>query len=200
MALAPRTYEPGVIEDIFQRLQYLERGLADSKRKTPSTIERLNPITFPVPVEGQVAIDSRTNCLIHYANGKWREGCGGKFEILVTDPLGAAIKVVNGLAVMMIPKDLDGTVLVHAAAGLDTVGSGTTTIQYVNKTQALTMLSTPVTIPGGSHTSYTSSTVSTGTINPANSQVATGDLIAVNVTTIGADGKGLIAILHFGFG
>jgi hypothetical protein len=58
------------------------------------------------------------------------------------------------------------------------------------------MLSTPITIDVSEFTSYTSAIPSV--VNPANGNVATGNLIAIDVSVAGTGAKGLGIILTFG--
>ena len=68
-------------------------------------------------------------------------------------------------------------------------------IQIRNVTQTADMLSTRITIDASEFTSYTAAAA---VIDTGNDDVATGDLIAVDVDVAGTGAKGLGVILRFG--
>lgn len=121
------------------------------------------------------------------------------------NPAPYSIKVVNdttvvtvgdGQFIFMIEDDVAGCRLVQAQAYVTTVSSsGLPTVQIRNVTQAVDMLSTKITIDASEFTSYTAATPRV--INLANSDVARGDLIAVDVDVAGTGAKGLGVILRF---
>jgi len=99
----------------------------------------------------------------------------------------------NGKFVIFIAEDLDGTELVHAAAGVSVAGA--VTVQIRNITQSnLDLLSTRITIDSGEYTSYTAATPP---VIIANQPVATGDRIAVDVDAADGTAEGLAVILRF---
>lgn len=117
-------------------------------------------------------------------------------QILVTDPAGSAITTGDGKAYFMIPSKLTGWNLIRAHAAVTTVSSsGTPTIQVHNVTQAADMLSTRITIDANENTSHTAATAPV--IDTGNDDVATGDLIRVDVDVAGTGAKGLIVTLSF---
>jgi hypothetical protein len=99
--------------------------------------------------------------------------------------------------IFVISSDLNGMNLLTANAYVTTVSSsGVPTIQMRNMTNGnVDMLSTPITIDVGELTSY--SAISS-TVNAANDNVTTGDLLAVDVDISGTNAKGLGVVLIFG--
>jgi hypothetical protein len=86
--------------------------------------------------------------------------------------------------------------LTDADACVTTVSSsGNVTVQIRNVTQGADMLSTPITIEPSENCSYTSATQPV--IDTGNDDVATGDLIRVDIDGAGTGTKGLIVILEF---
>jgi hypothetical protein len=109
-----------------------------------------------------------------------------------------ALAVGDGAVTFCISDDLNGLNLVDADAFVTTNStSGTPTIQ-IRRVRAGTpadMLSTLITIDINEPTSYTAA--AQPVINTANDDVATGDLIAVDVDVAGTGTKGLGVILTF---
>jgi len=105
--------------------------------------------------------------------------------------------ITGDLLIFCIPSDFDGMNLIDADAYVTTVSSsGLPTVQIKNVTQgSVNMLTTPITIDVGETTSYTAATPPV--IDIANDDVATGDLIAVNISEIGTGTRGLGVILRF---
>jgi hypothetical protein len=118
---------------------------------------------------------------------------GGRFVIKVfaDDILNT---VGDGKFIFAMPEDLDGMVLTSVAGFVTTVSSsGLVTVQVRNITDAVDILSTRVTIDASEFTSYTAATAPV--INTANDDLATGDLIAIDVDGVGTGSKGLGVIL-----
>ncbi len=105
----------------------------------------------------------------------------------------------DGQFVFAIPADVGGMNLTLAAAYVTTVSSsGIPTIQIRNITQAVDMLTTKITIDAGDFRSFSPDTPATAVvIDTGNDDVATGDLIAVDVDVAGTGAKGLGVILGF---
>jgi hypothetical protein len=103
----------------------------------------------------------------------------------------------DGKLIFCVSDDLNGLNLIDADAFVTTVSSsGTPTIQIRNVTDAVDMLSTLITIDASEFTSYTAA--APPVINGATDDVATGDLIAVDVDVAGTGAKGLGVVLTFG--
>jgi hypothetical protein len=103
----------------------------------------------------------------------------------------------DAAAVFLVPDELNGLNLVDADAAVVTVSSsGTPTVQVRNITQAADMLSTRITIDINENTSYTAAAAPV--IDTGNDDVATGDLLAIDVDTAGTGTKGLLVYLEFG--
>jgi hypothetical protein len=115
------------------------------------------------------------------------------YEIKVFSDTGI-MSTGNGKFIFAIPDDLDGWYFIDADAFVTTVSSsGAPTVMIRNATDAVDVLSTAITIDASEFTSYTAATQPV--INAANDQVATADLIAIDVDGIGTGAKGLGVIL-----
>ncbi len=98
--------------------------------------------------------------------------------------------------IFVIPTELNGMNLVACAAYVSTVSaSGLPTVQIRNVTQAVDMLTTKITIDAGEFTSYTATTPPV--IDAGNADVATGDLLAIDVDVAGTGAKGLGVVVSF---
>lgn len=98
-----------------------------------------------------------------------------------------------------IPVELNGLNLVDADAFVTTVSSSglpTVAIRRERSGSAVDMLSTSITIDASEKTSYTAATAPA--INASNDDVATGDLIYIDVDGAGTGAKGLGVVLVFG--
>ncbi len=106
----------------------------------------------------------------------------------------------DGQFIFAIPKDLNGSNLVDAQAYVTTVSSsGLPTVQIRNVTQTADMLTTKITIDVGDLRSFAPDTPATPrVIDTANDDVATGDLIAIDVDVAGTGAMGLGVLLGFG--
>jgi hypothetical protein len=132
----------------------------------------------------------------HAAGGADPIPAGASFEIKVIADT-ATLATGDGQFIFAIPADLNGRNLTSAAAFVTTVSSsGLPTVQIRNVTQTADMLTTKVTIDASEFTSYTAAT--TVVIDTANDDVATGDLIAIDVDVAGTGARGLGVILGFG--
>lgn len=119
-------------------------------------------------------------------------------ELGATDPNAASALVVgDGVAYFVVPPELNGMNLTAVAAALvGTVSSsGTPTFQIANVTDAVDMLSTKITIDATERTSYTAAVPAV--IDATKDDVATGDILRVDVDVAGTGSKGLVVILTF---
>jgi len=102
----------------------------------------------------------------------------------------------DGKAILAIPASMGGMDLIAAHAFVTTVSSsGLPTVQIRNITQTADMLTTKISIDASEFTSYTAATPPV--VDTGNDDVATGDLIAVDVDVAGTGAKGLGVILTF---
>ncbi len=102
----------------------------------------------------------------------------------------------EGKIIFCIPSELNCFNLVGAQAFITTVSSsGLPSIGIRNVTDSVEMLSTNITIDASEYTSYTAATAPV--IDAAHDDVATGDLMAVDVDAAGTGAKGLGVILTF---
>ena len=118
------------------------------------------------------------------------------FEILVTDATDVlATGDMQGW--MFVPEYANGMRLMSAHACVTTPStSGLPTVQIRNVTDAVDMLATRITIDENDRTSYAADTPHE--VDTANDEVATGNLLAVDVDVAGTGAKGLVVILVFG--
>jgi hypothetical protein len=116
--------------------------------------------------------------------------------LLVTDPNGAALSTGDGKAYYRVPSALNGMNLVAVAAALITESSvGIPTIQIANVTDAVDMLSTKLTIDATEKDSSTAAAAAV--INAVNDDVATADMLRIDVDVAGTGAKGLIVEMQF---
>ncbi len=116
--------------------------------------------------------------------------------IMVVDPT-TDVAIGDGKAYFRIPAALNGFNLVGVAATSYTAGTtGTEDIQIRNKTQAADMLSTKITIDSSETDSSTAA--APPVIDAANDDVATGDVLAVDVDAVQTTkAKGLYIEMKF---
>lgn len=106
------------------------------------------------------------------------------------------VVIGDGKIIFCIPPELNGLNLVDADAYITTnSSSGLVTVQIRNITDTVDILSTRITIDVGEPTSFTAA--AQPVINTLVDDVATGDLIAVDVDVAGTGAKGLGVILKF---
>lgn len=116
-------------------------------------------------------------------------------EVKVMDDT-TTVTTGDGKVIFCIPTSLGGCDLTAAHAFVTTVSSsGLPTVQIRNITQTADMLTTKITIDASEFTSYTAAAAPV--IDAGNDDVATGDLIAVDVDVAGTGAKGLGVILTF---
>jgi hypothetical protein len=120
----------------------------------------------------------------------------GIATLLVSDPNGSAITTGDGKAYYRVPSALNGMNLVAVAAALTTVSSsGIPTVQIANVTDAVDMLSTKLTIDASETDSSTAATAAV--IDAAHDDVATGDMLRIDIDVAGTGAKGLIVEMQF---
>ena len=108
----------------------------------------------------------------------------------------ATLATGDGQVIVVVPPDLNGLEFKAANAYVTTVSSsGLPTVQIRNVTDAVDMLTTKITIDASEFTSYTAATAPV--IDTAHDDVATGDLLAIDVDVAGTGAKGLGVVLTF---
>jgi hypothetical protein len=117
--------------------------------------------------------------------------------LLVTDPLGDVLSAAPGKAYILIPLLVDLSNLIDAVASVSTPGSDPTQVQLRRFRAGINanMLSTPLTIDAGEHTSLEA--VTPGVIDPLNDDVQVGDLVFVDIALAGNGAKGLFVQMTF---
>lgn len=187
----PSSYEPDSYED------------KQIRRKRRATVAAA---TFPPSTGTFSTIKFGTNLIVtDLGSGAIRVDASAATEIakqkrtvqiLVTDPNGVALTTGDGKAYFTVPTLLNGHNLVAAHAALTTVSSsGLPTVQIANVTDSVDMLSTKISVDASELTSYTAATPPV--IDTAHDDVATGDLLRVDVDVAGTGAKGLMVILTF---
>lgn len=117
-------------------------------------------------------------------------------SIPVTDPAGVAITTGDGKAYWRVPSTFNGMNLVAVAAALTTVSSsGIPTVQIANVTDAVDMLSTKLTIDANETDSSTAANAAA--IDASHDDVATGDMLRIDIDVAGTGAKGLMVELQF---
>lgn len=196
MAPRQKTFTPDTLDSIYAELHSLKEQIRLLHR-TPSFIERLNPVTLPDPVEGQVAIDSRTNCFIYYADGAWRSKCSAVHALKVFGDQ-RLNRVRDGAFKFSVEQDLADTEISLVEAHNGTIGTGATNVQISNRTRGFDILTTPLTIPSGLYDSNGTEVIDEGgLITDPNNKVHLYDRIWVDVDAVGAGSKGLHVYVTF---
>lgn len=107
-----------------------------------------------------------------------------------------ALTTGDGKAYWVVPEEMDGMNLVRAHAHVFTASSsGTPTVQVHNLTQTADMLSTEITIDENELDSKDATTPPV--IDAANDDVATGDVLRIDVDVAGTSTAGLHVRLEF---
>jgi hypothetical protein len=103
------------------------------------------------------------------------------------------VTVGDGRSYFQVPAKFNGDKLKIANASVITAGTtGNTTIQVHNVTQAVDMLTTPITIASGA-------TTGSGVIDTANDDIVTGDILRIDIDSVSTTApKGLLVNLEFG--
>ena len=120
----------------------------------------------------------------------------GTTQVLVTDPNGSAITTGDGKAYVTVPAAWNGLSILSVHCGLTTASSsGTPTVQLARTRSGSTVdvLSTAVTIDANELTSYTAATPPV--VNESNDDLATGDLLRVDIDVAGTGAKGLMVLI-----
>jgi len=146
----------------------------------------------------ELATTAETNTGTDTARAITPDGLSGSYAgtksafISVTAPT-ESVATGDGKAYVTIPESCNGMNLIRATATVVTAGTtGATTIQIYNVTQAVDMLSGLISIASGG-------TVATaGTIDSANDDVATNDVLRIDVDSVSTtQPQGLMVILEF---
>jgi hypothetical protein len=119
-------------------------------------------------------------------------------SLAVTDPAGPDVATGDGQAYFTVPAELNGRNITAVHAALTTAGATTATTVQVARTRTgstVDVLTTKATIDATELTSYTGTA---GAPNTSNDDLATGDLLRVDVDTVGTGAKGLQVILSVG--
>jgi hypothetical protein len=185
-----------MLDDIYTRIARMEDQIR-RMHQTPSYVERINPVTLPNPVEGQIAIDARTNCLIYYANEAWREKCSAVHACKAYGDR-TLNKVRDGAFRFPVEEDLADTLIEQVQAFNGTEGVGATSIQIRNITRSINILDTIVSVPSGLFISAGQADINDGgDPDDPNNMVHDGDMLWINFTAVGTGSKGGGAYITF---
>lgn len=121
----------------------------------------------------------------------------GRILIIKFNDDGVVLTTGDGKFFFPIPEELDNTYFTALHVAFSTAStSGTPTIQIRNVTDSVDVLTTKITVDANEFTSYTAATQPV--ISFANSQLAKGDIIAIDCDVAGTGAKGgtLIATIQ----
>jgi hypothetical protein len=142
-----------------------------------------------------VVLENAVSMMVVNFRGVMIAGGAISLHLKIIDDL-TSLATGDGAILFCISSDMNGMNLVDADAYVTTVSSsGLPTIQLRNVTDSCDMLSVKISIDATEFTSYTATTAPT--INTTYDDVATGDIIAIDVDVAGTGTKGLGVILVF---
>lgn len=147
-----------------------------------------NPVLSATGGDTNTGLDLKTK-----GTGRFRKPT--LVEVPVGSPTGA-LSTGDAKAFFVVPEELNGMNLTGVKATVYTAGTtGTTDIQIRNKTQTADMLSTKLTIDS---TETDSATATPAVINTSEDDVATGDVIAIDIDAVSTTPpQGLVVGLRF---
>ncbi len=162
---------------------------------TPSVIPREgfveNQLSYPLD-QNSAKILERQQLSLKYPQAYWKSV--GRILILKASDDGVVLSTGDGKFFFPVPEELDNSRIIAAHAAVSTVSSsGAPTVQIRNVTDSVDVLTTKITIDANEYTSYTAAAAPV--ISLANSQLAKGDIIAIDVDVSGTGAKGLTIIL-----
>ena len=141
-------------------------------------------------------IDISTDTTRAMSPGEFSDSRYGKIPVTFPSSPGIKTATGDGWSYFHIPSALNGMNLVEVEAFVVTAGTtGTTDIQIANVTQGVDILSTKLTIDSGE---TNSSSAVAAVIDTANDDVATGDVLRVDIDAVSTTpAEGLVVILYF---
>ena len=141
-------------------------------------------------------IDISTDTTRAMSRGEFSDSRYGKIPVTFPSSPGIKTATGDGWSYFHIPSALNGMNLVEVEAFVVTAGTtGTTDIQIANVTQGVDILSTKLTIDSGE---TNSSSAVAAVIDTANDDVATGDVLRVDIDAVSTTpAEGLVVILYF---
>lgn len=162
-------------------------GSLDTSKVLPSSY---------LDTDGTLAANSDSKIATQKATKTYTDNRTTTFGIQVFDA-GSDTSTGDAKAYFTVPSQLNGFNLTAVKATAYTAGTtGTTDIQIRNKTQTADMLSTKITIDSTETDSATAATAAV--IDTGNDDVATGDVIAIDVDAVSTTvAKGLFVLLTF---
>lgn len=169
--------------------------------KTPATTSAVNEITITNAATGNAPQVSPTGGDSNVGLDMKMKGTGKyRRPTVVEVPVGSAsssLATGDGQGFFRVPDELNGMNLTGVAAAVYTAGTtGTCDIQIRNKTQSADMLTTKLTIDSTETDSSTAATAAV--IDTANDDVATGDIIAIDIDAVQTTAaKGLVVQMRF---
>lgn len=169
--------------------------------KTPATASAVNEVTITNAATGDSPELAPSGDDTNIGLDVKMKGTGAfRRPTVVEIPVGSSsssLATGDGQAFFRIPEELNGMNLTAVAAAVYTAGTtNTTDIQIRNKTQSADMLTTKITIDSTETDSSTAATAAV--IDTANDDVATGDIIAIDIDAVATTApKGLVVSMRF---
>lgn len=191
---------------LMERMTELQKQISVLRQAKMSSVQPVDIENFNDPVEGMAAVDWPTGRFCWYHDGEWicsHDVISHAMKVFTDRQVN---KVLDGAWRFSIDQILDGTELVHVAAGNGTLGSSVTTVQIsradaASETRGLDLLSTPITIDADTVDSYSSGTPPVirqdGPTNDPNKRMHLSDVIWINTDDVGAGSKGLYVYMYF---
>jgi len=174
------------VEALKDEIGRLRKQVTKLGQAGPATIQTENKEKSISPAQGEVLWHWLWNRGYIWHNMEWRPLAPPTYHIkVIADD--APASTGNGKFKFAVSKDMDGFFLYDCEAYITV--SGSASIMIRNITTGLDMLSSPLVISSGLHDN------GTATINPATSQVAWKDQIAIDVDT-GGVGLGVILVFN----
>jgi len=174
------------VEALKDEIGRLRRQVSKLGQAGPSTIQTEDKDKSISPAQGEVLWHHFWNRGYIWHNDQWRPLAPPTYHIkVVADD--EDVTTGDKKFAFDVSRDMDGHFLYDCEAYVTTAGANTIMIR--NATQAVDMLSTPITIPS-LHSNDTFE------INPATAQVAHKDQICIDVDVAGGMGLGVILVFN----
>lgn len=184
---------------LTDRMDVLEKVLRTMQQAQAASVQVVDTENFNDPVEGMTVVDWPTGRFCYYHDNKW---------ICFPAPVHAIKvyadtklnKVAAGAFRFAVEADLDGWTMIAVSAFNGTKGTSSTVVQIsladkANDARGIDLLTTPITIVSGNHSSDEGGVQPV--IDPNMDPLQTADMIWINVDTVGSGSKGLGVYIMF---